>query len=584
MRHNWDITPLYAGFDDPVFLQDVEALQAKAGELVAFVPTLDSLEHLEGLRKGTQLLEEMARPTDRLNTFVKLRLAANTSDPEATAWQGKINRIIASAAGAEAAYKQWAGKLPELEELLEQDDILQQYRFYYTQLAESCKYLMNSDREETVAAMNIPGAKAWAAMRGILTSHAKADYQGKSLTMVALRNLAFNRDQNVRREGFEAELACYEPIKEPIAHALNALKNATNTEARMRGYESALDWMLKKDRLQRATLDAMFSAVKESLPQLRRHLKAKAKFLGHENGMPWYDITAPMGKSTGTFTPEECRDYLLKHFYAFDQELGTMMETAFRDAWIDFHPRPGKRDGAFCASSRSMGRSWVHTNFTGSFGAIKTVAHELGHAFHNVCIRDHRPLNKTYGRPVSETASIFNECVVYGAAMKEANDPQEEIAMLNNALDSDVTSILDIYSRFLFEDEVFRRVGEEFLTADELCNIMVRAQKESFGDSLDPQHLHPYMWICKPHYYSYFYYNYPYIFGNLFSHGLYALYKAEGESFIPKYKKLLHTTSVATAEDAAKVAGIDLTDKAFWKRSLDSYIGMIDRFCQLTEE
>ena len=307
-------------------------------------------------------------------------------------------------------------------------------------------------------------------------------------------------------------------------------------------------------------------------------------YLGHKNGLPWYDRVAPLGKNTGTYTPESSRDYLLKLFYDFDEEVGSMMDTAFRDAWIDFYPKNGKRDGAFCLSVRSMAHSWILTNFAGGFGSVKTLAHELGHAFHNICIQGHRPMNKTYGRPVSETASIFNECVLYGAARADSADPQEELALLNNGLNSDVTMIMDIYSRFLFEDEVFRRVGDAFLTADDLCEIMIRAQKEAFGDSLEPEQLHPYMWVCKPHYYSYFYYNYPYIFGNLFSHGLYAQYKAEGAAFIPKYKTLLHTTSVATVEDAAKVAGINLTDQAFWKQSLDSYNEMIDRFCQLTEK
>lgn len=581
MQYDWDLSPLYKGFDDPAFLQDMDALRKKADELIAFSKTLDGIAPLEGLKRGTQLLEETILLTDHINPYIRLRLATNTTDPEATAWRGKFNAITASYAGAEAAYKLWAGKLPELEQLLEQDEILKAYKFYYTQLADSCKYLMNSDREEAVAAMNIPGSKAWASMRGAITSRATGQFRGQTKTLTAIRALASDDDPDVRREAFEAEMDCYETIKDPIAHAMNALKVATNTEARMRGYESPLDWTLKKDRMQRKTLDAMFEAVKDSLPQLQRYMKTKAAYLGHKNGMPWYDISAPMGAAGKTYSPEDARDYLLETFYGFDDELGGMMETAFRDAWIDFYAKPGKRDGAFCISCRSLGRSWVHTNFGGGFGGVKTLAHELGHAFHNICVYDHRPLNKSYGRPVSETASIFNEYILQGAAIAAAKDPQEELAMLDKCLDAEVNLIMDIYSRFLFEDEVFHRVENEFLNADKLCQIMANAQKTAFGDSLDPEQLHPYMWICKPHYYSYFYYNFPYIFGRLFSLGLYTQYKAEGEAFIPKYKKLLHTTSVATVEDAAKVAGVDLTTKEFWQQSLNDLIEMIDRFCKL---
>ena len=583
MEYNWDITPLYKGFDDPAFLRDVEALQQKAADMVDFAKILEEIEPLDGLRRGTQLLEEIIGLTDHINPYIRLRLATNTTDPEAVAWQNKFNAITASYAGAEATYKLWAGKLTGLEELLEQDDVLKQYKFYYTQMADSCKYLMNSDREDAVAAMSISGSKAWAAMRGALTSHATGEYNGKTMTLTAIRALANDKQADVRREAFRAEMDIYEPIKEPLAHTINALKKATITEARMRGYESPLDRTLKKDRMQRKTLDAMFEAVKDSLPQLQRYMKTKAKYLGHKNGMPWYDISALVGAAGKTYSPEDARDYLLKTFYAFDDEMGGMMETAFRDAWIDFYAKPGKRDGAFCTSCRSLGRSWVHTNFGGGFGGVKTLAHELGHAFHNICIREHRPLNKSYGRPVSETASIFNEYVLQGAAMAEAKDPQEELAMLDKCLDAEVNLIMDIYSRFLFEDEVFRRVENEFLSADKLGQIMVNAQKAAYGDSLDPEQLHPYMWICKPHYYSYFYYNFPYIFGRLFSLGLYTQYKAEGEAFIPKYKKLLYTTSVATTEDAAKVAGIDLTTKEFWQQSLNDLIEMVDRFCTLID-
>jgi len=581
MRDTWDITPLYKGFDDPAFLEDVEHLRNKAQVMVAFAQTLDTIDPLEGLRGGTALLEELTLLSDRLPIYCRLRLATNLTDPKATAWQSKISSINATYAGAEASFKLWAGQLPNLEELLEQDEILKEYKFFYTQLAETGKYLMSSDREETVAAMS--NVAAWSNMRAALTSHLKVDFRGKTYTLTALRSLAGDEDPAIRRDAFRAELASYDLVKDPVAHAINALKMATITESRMRGYENPLQWALNKDRLQKATLDAMFGAVVDSLPQLRRYVTAKAKLLGIDGPLGWCDLGAPLGAKADSFTPEQARDYLLKMFCDFDEELGSMMDTAFRDAWIDFYPRPGKRDGAFCVSSRSMGRSWVMTNYSGSLSAVKTLAHELGHAFHNICIQGHRPLNQKYGRPVSETASIFNECVFYNAAFESTQSREQLLGLLDNYLNAEVNMILDIYSRFLFEDEVFARRENEFLTADTLAQIMSRAQQTAYGDSLDPEQLHPYMWICKPHYYSYFYYNYPYIFGRLFSHGLYAIYEKEGAAFIPKYKKLLYTTGVATAEEAAMVAGIDLTDKAFWQASIDGLLKYVDKFCELAE-
>ena len=584
MRETWDLSPLYNGLDDPAFLEDAERLRQKAEELVAFAARLNTAKPLEGLREGTRLMEELTVLEDRVALFPRLLAATNTGDSQAASWQGKLSGYTAGAAGAQARFKQWAGKLVDLETLLEQDDVLRQYKFYYTQLAQEQKYLLSAEQESLLAAMNISGLKAWGNMRGVVTSHMKVPYGGKTVTMASIRNLARDPDPAVRRSAFEAELAAYEAVKEPVAHAMNAIKQSTITECKLRGYESVLDWSLKQAKMQRATLDAMLDAVKAYLPQLRRYMKTKAKLLGHEGGLPWYDIAAPMGKSTGTYTPEQARDHLLQLFSTFDKGMADMMATAFRDAWIDFYPRPGKRDGAFCSSSRSLGRSWVLANHSGKLASVSTLAHELGHAFHNICIAAHRPLNKRYGRPVSETASTFNECVLYEDFIQNARDPQEKLALIEGCLIADASSIVDLYSRFLFEDEVFRRREGEFLDADALCHIMERAQKTAFGDGLDESALHPYMWICKPHYYSAFYYNYPYIFGSLFSRGLFARYKAEGAPFVEKYKKLLYTTTVATVEDAAKVADIDLTDKGFWLDAMQSIADLIDEFCKLVEE
>ena len=247
-------------------------------------------------------------------------------------------------------------------------------------------------------------------------------------------------------------------------------------------------------------------------------------------------------------------------------------------------PREGKAGGAFCAGVEAIGQSRILTNYDGAFGDVVTLAHELGHAWHNECIKDHRPLNHDYSMPLAETASTFNECVVVNAAIKAASGKEEKLALIESQL-QDVTQIIcDIYSRFRFEAKVFENREEQFMHADQLCDMMLEAQKQSYGDGLDPDCLHPYMWVCKSHYYGPTFYNFPYAFGGLFARGLYAQYEKEGESFVPKYKKLLHTTPIATAENVAKVADIDLTDQNFWRSALQTVADQIDLFCELVEE
>ena len=261
-----------------------------------------------------------------------------------------------------------------------------------------------------------------------------------------------------------------------------------------------------------------------------------------------------------------------------------MVRRAFDDAWIDFYPRDGKRGGAFCSHVRAIGESRILTNFDGMFTDVVTLAHELGHAFHNQCIRDHRPLNHGYSMPVAETASTFNECVVMNAAIASAANRDEQIALIESQLQDATQIICDIYSRYRFETMVFANREKRFMNADTFCQFMLEAQKQSYGDGLDHSVLHPYMWVCKQHYYGPTFYNFPYAFGGLFARGLYAQYEKEGAAFVPKYKKLLHTTPVATVEDTALVAGIDLTDKDFWRGALQTIADKIDLLCKLLEE
>ena len=584
MDRTWDLTPLYSGFDDPAFVADMEQLKTVCGELTAFASGLDSMEPLEGLCKGVAILERMVCLTDKLAAYPSLRQATDTRDNAAASQQGRLRILLSGTAGPQAAFQTWAGALPELMELVRGDAFLKDYAFYFEELARSGKYLLEGDGEEIMARMSMSGTAAWNAMRGVVTSTAKVDYRGEQTNLSAIRNLARDPDPQVRKEALEAELAACEAIRDPVAHALNAIKLETISQCKLRGYASPLDFTLEKARMSRQTLEAMFAAMEAYLPKFWQYLKAKAKLLGHGGGLPWYDLFAPVGGAARSFTPEEAQSYLVELFAEFDPELSELVATAFEERWIDFFPREGKRDGAFCSSVRSMGRSWILTNFGGTLGSVSTLAHELGHAYHNRCIHHHRPLNKRYTMPVAETASTFNECLLFSSAVAKASTKEERLGLLENQLRGETQIICDIYSRFKFEDQVLKLRQEQFLSSDRLCKIMEEAQKECYGDGLDHSCLHPYMWICKPHYYSSTYYNYPYAFGGLFARGLYAQYLQEGKAFVPKYKKLLATTTVASVEDTAKVADLDLTDITFWKNALQSIADDIDLYCKLAEE
>ena len=584
MKGTWNLDPMYRGFDDPAFDADLKELKEKVAASAAFAAMLENIQPLEGLKEGIRLQEDVTVLVYKLAVYASLRQAANTKDSEAGSKMGQIMAVYSGFAGPEAAFEAWASKIENLAGLIEADAELKDYAFLFEKMKESSRYLLPGKGEEIMAKMRMSGGSAWSDMQQYLTSTVPVTYRGGKTNLSSIRNLAYDADPQVRKDAYEAEIASYDRIKDPVAFALNSIKLETISDCQLRGYESPLERTLKHSDMKRETLDAMLAAMDEYLPHFWKYLRAKAKALGHENGLPWYDLFAPMGKSSTRFTAEDAREYLVKLFGEFDGELSDMVARAFDEDWIDFYPRDGKSGGAFCSDVAHLKQSRILTNFDGAFGDVVTLAHELGHAFHNQCIFDHRVLNQGYSMPLAETASTFNECVVMASAIGKAADDAEKLALIENQLQDATQIICDIYSRYRFESMVFANREEQFMDADALSGYMLDAQKQCYGDGLDHTCLHPYMWVCKSHYYGPTFYNFPYAFGGLFARGLYALYVKEGADFVPKYKKLLNTTTIATAEDVAKVADIDLTDREFWRGALQTVADQIDLVCELLEK
>ncbi len=581
MEYTWNLDCIYKGFDDPAFAADLKALEQGVAQLNLLAEALPNMEPDLALAQFIGKLEATTAVTYKLAEYASLRQSVCSTDAEANSRLGQIMGIASRSAAPEATFKNWAATLPNLMELVLADETLREYEYLFRNLQESSRYLLSGQCEQIMARFSLSGGNAWGDLQQHLTSVLKVPCDGKTLNLSAVRNLAYDPDPAVRKTAYEAELAAYPQIEASVAFALNSIKLETLSECSLRGYDSPLDKTLKDSHMRRETLDAMLEAMEEFMPKFRQYLKAKAKALGHEKGLPWYDLFAPMGNSGTKFTVEQAREYLVRQFSGFDQELAHMVANAFDQQWIDFYPRDGKRGGAFCAGVEAIGQSRILTNFDGSFSDLVTLAHELGHAFHNQCIRSHRLLNHDYSMPLAETASTFNECVIMAAAIAGAADDAERIALIESQLQDATQIICDIYSRYRFETAVFANRESQFMDAPTLCDMMLTAQQESYGDGLDENCRHPYMWVCKSHYYGPIFYNFPYAFGGLFARGLYAQYEKEGAAFLPKYKKLLYTTTIASAEDTAKVADIDLTDKNFWRSALQTIADQIDLLCSL---
>lgn len=585
MKENWSLDILYKGYDDPAFSHDLNALDTCIENCNNVANTLSHEDEITTLHAILKNLEELTLLSYKLLAYVNLRQSTDTTDSATASYLDKITKKLSNSSKSRANMNRYISEIENLDSYIKEDAELAEYTYFLKNIQKDKEHLLSEDVEDVLAKMDISGGQAWEMMQSYLTSTLEVDYEGKKITLPEVRNLAYSSDKDVRKKAYEAELASYQKIRDAIAFSINNIKAQVLTECELRGFESPLAMTLYQSHMKQETLDAMLSAMDEYMPVFHKYLKRKAEMLGYENGLPWYELFAPIGKDNTTFTLESAKDYLIKHFTPFAQDMADMMEEAFDHEWIDFYPHKGKVGGAFCENLTFAKQSRILTNFDGTLGSVVTLSHELGHAYHGMMIQDHHMLNADYSMPVAETASTFNENIIMNAAIDEASG-ETKLTLIENQLQDLAQIMCDIYSRFLFEKSVFENRKNGFIFPDQLEELMLDAQKKAYGDGLDPNYLHPYMWINKGHYYSssLSFYNFPYAFGGLFARGLIVKYKELKDEFVPKYRKLLHATTVSDVEDVAKLLDIDLTSKDFWIQSLKTCEERVNEFIELSKQ
>lgn len=578
MEQQYSLVEIYPSYDSDEFQNDFK----KIDTLLLDFEKLNLEDNIECVKKVIKILEEVNTTIYRVFSFIELNQAINTTDEKTTYYSNNLSAKLSNYAKTFTKMDNFLGGITVD---ITKDDYLKEYEYFFKTKKDALKHILPEDIEEVIAKMKLSSSNAWEFMFNFLTSKASIEFNGEEKTLSEIRNLAYSPDANVRKEAFYKELKLYNSIKDSIAFSLNNIKQEVNTTSKMRGFESALEESLHNARLKEETLKALWSSIEDYLPHFRRFFKHKAKLLGYEGGLKFYDLFASIGESDRTFTVEEAQEFLLKHFATFSDDMVKMVKGAFDNNYVDYFPKKGKVGGAFCSNLPFIKQSRVMMNFDGSLSSVLTLAHELGHAYHGLHVENHLPLNWDYSMPVAETASIFNENLIMSASLKEANE-KEKITLMESQISDCAQITVDIYSRFLFEKEVFERKLDHFMMSEELEEIMRNAQKQTYGDGLDEETYHPFMWACKPHYYSagFSYYNYPYSFGGLFSRGLYAIYRENPNGFVEKYQELLRATTINTCEDVAKVMDIDLTKKDFWLKSLESIKVQIDEFIELTSK
>jgi pepF/M3 family oligoendopeptidase len=593
----WDLSNVYPALASKEYAADLSKLKkliaeqrdymtgkvAKTGESTPLAELADLAGSLIDRYNAILLV------AGTLRAFVESFVSTNSYDQEALKKQSELEQVLVDVDKLEVQTRAWTGKVSRrLPEFVSLNPAARAHGFYLNEAARQSKFLMSEPEEMLAAELTLSGGNAWGKLQGTITSQLSLDFDldGKiqKMPITAIINLRSHPVEEVRRRGYEAENKIWESVKEPLAAAMNGIKGEVITLNRHRGRTDAVHSAIDAARIDRPTLEAMLEAMKDAFPMFRRYFKAKAKRFGKDQ-LPWWDLYAPVGETSTTYSFTDAQEFVLENFGKFSPDLQAFATRAFTHHWIDAEMRDGKRGGAFCMDVPGVSESRILSNFDGSLDTVFTLAHELGHGFHNDCAvqAGKTEIQKFTPMTLAETASIMCETIVSEAALQKVKNPQEELAILESQLLGASQVIVDIYSRFLFEKEVFESREKSELSADELCELMLKAQKSTFGDGLDEKYLQKWMWTWKPHYYSagLSFYNFPYAFGLLFGTGLYAIYQKRGAAFVPDYKDLLASTGEAYAADLAARFGIDIHTKAFWQDSLSIIEKRVDRYCGL---
>lgn len=591
MNGNWSLTELYNDFNSIEFKNDMKLLNEKIESFKNFVDNItSSYDNLEDkLINYINETNEFKNLSNKLLMYSNLVVSVDTKNSTALKTLEIIEQNLAKMADSSAKLYKWIGSINNLDDVLSNSELLMEHKFHFNEIKEMSKYLLSEKEELLIAQMRGSGSSSWTKLKDLETSSLLVDIildgENKSLPLSVIRNMAFSNDANIRKTAYEAELKAYKKIENSVAAALNGVKGEVITVSKIRGYHSPLEETLINSRLDEKSLNAMLAAMKESLPMFRKYYKRKAEILGHKGALPFYDLFAPIVEGEPSFTFEEARDFIVTNFSTFSPKLGNFAKRAIANNWVDVYPKEGKVGGAFCENLHMIGESRIMLNFGGTLSDVITLAHELGHGYHGDCLLSQSPINADYPMPIAETASTFCETIVKKAAVKNAT-PKEALSILEKEISDCGQIIVDILSRFLFESEVFEKRAVSSLSASELNEIMLKAQKASYGDGLDENFLHPYMWACKPHYYyaTTNFYNFPYAFGLLFSKGLYAEYLKRGNDFVEAYDQLLSVTGKNKLSDITKLMNIDIQSTDFWKNSLKLIEEDIENFIKLSKE
>lgn len=515
-------------------------------------------------------IQDLSARMRQAGAYVSCLNAQDVFDSEAKLLTGRTTRLSAALT---ALFNQLEASLVAMTDLdfqtLLNNESISPIRFALEERKRRALDKLGSESETLISDLAVDGYHAWEDLYNLVVGRMTLtvnDEQGQpvTLSMGQASNKMSSPDRRVRESVFAKWESAWAAESELAASALNHLAGHRLTVYQHRKWNNVLKEPLDINRMQQATLDSMWSAIVANKTPFVKFLERKAELLGVEK-LSYADVDAPLGNASHVYTYDEARNFIVTHFARFDPNMARFADTCFENRWIEAEDRPGKRPGGFCTSFPVSNETRIFVTFSGTPSNLATLAHELGHAYHQHVMRGLPQLAQNYAMNVAETASTFAEAIVADASVRDAGTKADRIALLEDKVGRSIAMFMNIHARFLFETRFYAARKQGLQSAQALNTLMQEAQKEAYADALSSYH--PHFWASKMHFYitRVPFYNFPYTFGYLFSSGIYARALAEGAQFAEKYVDLLRDTGRMQVEDlAAKHLGVDLTKPDFW--------------------
>ncbi|KXZ17651.1 M3 family oligoendopeptidase [Bacillus nakamurai] len=588
LNETWDLSSIFkGGSQSEEFQAYISRLKHHLSAFQQAAEAFKAPQHADDDKELTRLIDMFERSAIMIRqagAFVSCLQAQNIKDQKANEWKAQINQLSSDFKSSLVTLDHTLAQIDQSvwEGLLQQPG-LQDLTYILNERRDRVAEKLSTAEEKLIEGLAVDGYHAWGDLYNASVGRMKIPFQDQELSVGQAENMMANPDRSVRQNVFERLNEAWEQEEGLFSSTLNHLAGFRTETYRARGWESALKEPLAINRMKQETLDAMWQVITDHKQPFVEYLNRKASLLGLER-LNWYDVSAPVGEALKEYTYDEAANLIVSQFSTFGKKLSSFTEKAFRDRWIEAENRSGKRVGGFCTSFPDSGESRIFMTFSGSASNVSTLAHELGHAFHQEAMLQVRQLNRAYAMNVAETASTFAEMIVADAALKQAETKDEKLFLLEDKIQRSVAMFMNIHARFLFETRFYEERKQGVVPADRLNELMEAAQKEAFCDSLGEYH--PHFWASKLHFHisGVPFYNFPYTFGYLFSLGIYARALREKTDFEEKYIALLCDTASMTVEDLArKHLGADLTKRAFWEDAVGLAVQDVKDFLKLTE-